>query len=386
MESRTVPYETASRRAAQPSEAEPREVSLLDVLLMVAHHRRLVLVCAGILTVLGVVYALLQPDEYTASATLVREAEDGFAAGGAISALRSFGFDLGAAEPGLSVEAYPDILATREVRLTLLQDTFLVPSEGATLPLMGYVLRPKPIGYVVNAPKRWLRQVLSPPAGDGGSDAVLTELEQIALGKLGSMTRVTTNDETGLMTLSVTMRDPHLSAAVVERSLILLTERVRTIRTQKARDNLAFVSDRFGQAEQDLRAAQGRLAAFDDRNRAIQTASLRTQRERLQQDLSFKREYYNELRTEVTRAELELQRSEPIITVIEEPVVVLKPSAPSRGLIVVGALVLGVLLGIGWALLREVAGGGSQEDRAKWAEVQRSFRLPWRRAPSATDG
>ncbi|MEM8556512.1 MAG: Wzz/FepE/Etk N-terminal domain-containing protein [Bacteroidota bacterium] len=366
--------------APYAAEDEPREVSLLDVLLMVTRHRRAILLTAAALAVLGVVYALLQRDEYTASATLVREAEEGFAASGAISALRSFGFDLGATEPGLSVEAYPDILATREVRLVLLRDTFHVPSEDTSLTLMRYVLRPSPIGYVINAPKRWVRSLRRSEGGAAPSEQpVLSELEQLALGKLAGLTRVSTNEESGLMSVTITTHDPYLSAAVVERSVDLLAERVRSIRTQKARDNLAFVSERFEQAEQDFRRQQARLAAFDDRNRAIQTASLRTQRERLTQDLSFKREYYNELRTEVTRAELELQRSEPIITVVEEPVVVLKSSGPKRGLIVMGALLLGLVLGVGIALLREIAGSSHEEDRAKWEEVRAGLVWPWRR-------
>ncbi|MEL7170242.1 MAG: Wzz/FepE/Etk N-terminal domain-containing protein [Bacteroidota bacterium] len=383
MESPPVSYERTPPRPV--SADEPREVSLLDAVLVVARHRRTVLLVAGLVTLLGVVYAVLQPNQYSASATLVRESDEGFAAGGAISALRSFGFNLGGAEPGLTVEAYPEILATREIRLTLLRDTFAIPSEGATLPLMDYVLRPTPIGYVVNAPRRWLRQLRGVPDGQGGGDAVLTRPQQAALGMLGGMTRVTTNEETGLMTLGMTTRDPYLSAALVERSLGLLADRVRTIRTQKARDNLAFVNERFDQAEREFRGAQSRLAAFDDRNRAIQTASLRAQRDRLQQDLSFKREYYNELRTEVTRAELELQRSEPVITVIEKPVVVLRPSGPSRRLIVLASLVLGIVLGVGLALGREVVGGGSTEDQAKWAEVRRSFRFPWRRAATPAE-
>ncbi|MEM6782673.1 MAG: hypothetical protein AAF624_02950 [Bacteroidota bacterium] len=211
-------------------------------------------------------------------------------------------------------------------------------------------------------------------------------MEQVAIGQLGDITSVSTDEETGLMQLAATTRDPYLSAAVVERSINLLSVRVREIRTQKARDNLAFVTERFSQAESDLQRAQGRLATFDDRNRAIQTASLRAQRERLQQDLSFKRDYYNELRTEVTRAELDLQRSEPIITVIEQPIPMLRASGPKRMLIVISMLLAGLVVGIGGSLLAELAARGSQEDREKWSEMKRSLSLPWSRSRQESRG
>ena len=75
----------------------------------------------------------------------------------------------------------------------------------------------------------------------------------------------------------------------------------------------------------------------------------------------------------------------PVITEIEKPVVVLRPSGPSRRLSVLASLVLGLVLGVGLALGREVVGGGSTEDQAKWAEVRRSFRFPWRRAATPAE-
>jgi hypothetical protein len=91
---------------------------------------------------------------------------------------------------------------------------------------------------------------------------------------------------------------------------------------------------------------------FDDRNANIQSARLRTEREQLQRQVSFKEELYTELQAQLTQAEIELQRSKPILTVIEEPVPPVEPSGPKRMLILIVSLFLGTLLGIGLAFAR----------------------------------
>jgi uncharacterized protein involved in exopolysaccharide biosynthesis len=131
-----------------------------------------------------------------------------------------------------------------------------------------------------------------------------------------------------------------------------LAVRVRDIKTQKARETLHFIQERFDAGLQDLEQAERSLAVFDDRNANIQSARLRTEREQLQRQVSFKEELYTELQAQLTQAEIELQRSKPILTVIEEPVPPVEPSGPKRMLILIVSLFLGTLLGIGLAFAR----------------------------------
>ena len=363
---------------------EDDEVDLLGVAVVLARHRRQIAAVAAAATLLGLALALALPSTYTANATLVREASGdmGSLAGG-LSALRSFGISLGAESSGLSVEAFPDLLMSREVQLAVLADTVFAPQHGGRVVVRDVLLEPTWAGravFALTAPLRWLRS--SPPARPAGTRAgvprALTEADQVGLGVLQSRLAVETDLENGLMSVAASAEDPYFAAALVDRAVFHLTERVREIQTQKADQNLTFVETRLAEADAEMRRANARLAAFEDQNRNIQTARLRVDRDRLQQDLSFTRQVYTELRTELTRAELERQRSEPVITFVDRPVVPAFPSGPRRAVLLVGFALLGLALGAAWALASAYAAGADAERRAKLAEL-RAMWPRWRR-------
>jgi tyrosine-protein kinase Etk/Wzc len=84
-------------------------VSLLDILLVLARHKTLIVRTVLVFALLGVTYALLAPEEFTSEARVVREAQtDGdVSLPGGISpgALSGLGINLGGASSGLTVLA-----------------------------------------------------------------------------------------------------------------------------------------------------------------------------------------------------------------------------------------------------------------------------------------
>ncbi|MBT8401438.1 MAG: hypothetical protein KJO98_13245, partial [Rhodothermia bacterium] len=136
----------AGRVGSNGAEAhhDDEEISLIDLLLVVARYKRVILMTIGVFFVVGFLYALFAPDEYTSSAKVVREIQaDASSLGniGALSALRGFGLSLGAATTGLTPEAYPDITKGREVKLAVVRDTFFFPDMGESMTYVDYVER-----------------------------------------------------------------------------------------------------------------------------------------------------------------------------------------------------------------------------------------------------
>jgi uncharacterized protein involved in exopolysaccharide biosynthesis len=185
------------------------------------------------------------------------------------------------------------------------------------------------------------------PAGttDTGELLIPSEEEDEALKSISEKISASVDQETGLMTISVTAGGPQLTADLAESFLGHFIERVRTIRTEKVRGRLAFVEGRFEEAEQELETAEDRLAQFLERNQNPTTATLRFQRDRLQRQVSFKEQLYSELQSQLTQTRLDLQRRQPVVTVVEKPAPPRKRSAPRRSLVVLLSLVLGSILG-----------------------------------------
>ncbi|MCS3672005.1 uncharacterized protein involved in exopolysaccharide biosynthesis [Salinibacter ruber] len=367
------------------------EVSLLDILLVLARNKTLIVRTVLVFTLLGVTYALLASEEYTSSAKVVREAREG--GGGSLpgglsgGALQGLGINLGGGASGLTPQAYSDVLESREVRLAVVRDTFHFPDTERPMTFVEYANQPpstlsKVLEYTIWLPwtlKSAVGRLITPsspdvPAGTtGAGDPVLSsEEESAAMKTVASMLTATTTRETGIMRIAVTAGGPQLASDLTESFLSHFRERVREIRTEKVRERLSFVERRFQEAEKELEAAEEQLAQFLERNQNPTTATLQFRRDRLQRQVSFKEQLYSELQSQLTQARLDLQRRQPVATVVENPVPPRSRSFPNRTLIVLLSLILGGVLGIGGALIKGVFlnAGSTDEAREKLGEIQ----------------
>jgi uncharacterized protein involved in exopolysaccharide biosynthesis len=172
-----------------------------------------------------------------------------------------------------------------------------------------------------------------------------------ALESLEGKYSVSVDNESGLMTISVTTGDPRLSTEITNSLIHHFTNRVREIRTQKVTERLKFVRERFQEAEEELETVEEELAQFLERNQNPTTAYLQFQRDRLQRQVTFKEQLYSEIQSQLTKTRLELQRRQPVLTVVENPVPPLQRSWPSRTMIVIVSVIFGAAVGIGLALI-----------------------------------
>jgi uncharacterized protein involved in exopolysaccharide biosynthesis len=366
-------------------------VSLLDILLVLARHKTLIVRTVLVFTILGVTYALLAPEEFTSEARVVREAQqEGGSLPGGISPgmLSGFGVSLGGSSSGLTTAAYPDVLQSREVRLAVVRDTFRFPNVDRPMTYVDYVSRPAgplriALDYTIFLP--WtLKNVIgstisgSPaPAGttEAGKPVIPSEEEDEALKSISDKVSTSVDEATGLMTISVTAGGRQLAASLAESFLTHFTMRIREIRTEKVRERLKFVEGRFQEAEKELEATEDRLAQFLEQNQNPTTASLRFRRDRLQRQVSFKEQLYSELQSQLTQARLDLQRRQPVVTVVEEPVPPVDRSAPQRTLIVLLNVILGGVIGVVAAFLGTLLQrtGDDEEERRKMEEVRKTL-------------
>lgn len=93
--------------------------SLLDILLVIARNHRVIGITTAVFVGLALGIAVFTPNEYTASASMIREtqSENAGSLTGGLAALRGLGISIGSGSVGLTAEIYPDILRSRKVRL-----------------------------------------------------------------------------------------------------------------------------------------------------------------------------------------------------------------------------------------------------------------------------
>lgn len=354
---------------------EQQEISLIDILLVLTRNSRLIAIIFAVVVSIGVTYAVLAPSEFSSYSQVIREADIEAPAGlaGGLSALRGLGVSLGGSNSGLSPDAYPEVLKSREVRLGVARDTFYFEDLDREMTYVERIQVPGVIDQVTSSVADRVREMLGVvPEDTVWSSPYPEPIEVKAAEAVGALVSSSVDRETGLMNMSVTTSSPDLSAAVASSYLRHLEQRVRSIRTQKARKNLSFIEERYHSVQEELREAEQQLAEFTDRNQNLNSARLRTERDRLQRQVRFKSDLYSEIQTQRTQAQIELQRVSPVVTVVQAPIPPLEPSAPSRLLIVVLSVMLGGLLGVGSAFLRSLYTVTPEDgaDRSKVEELQ----------------
>ena len=384
----------ASQQERQPSATPPApppgwsyygppeddEISLLDLGVVIARQRRVIVVSVLVALVLGVVVALLSPKSYVAEAKLAPSSTG--STSGALSALRSFGLSLGEGEI-VSPSVYPDIVGSPDFLLALARDTFYIAEEGRPMTLVEYYGRRSWLSYL--NPLNWLGGGEEAPVRDLYSGALIlpTEEEYAAIKELSEIVSASEkagggllNEGPGVITVRAETEDPYLSAAIVERAIRHLQAAINRIKTEKARQDLEFLERKFAQVEAELRQAENELARFLDANRNPQTAQLRAEMERLQRQVSFKEQLYRELQLQKTQAEIQVQKEAPVLSVVQPPVPPDEPSGTSRKLIVLLFLFLGVFVGLALAFVNHWLSRppSDDEERRKVEEVRALFR------------
>ena len=159
--------------------------------------------------------------------------------------------------------------------------------------------------------------------------------------------------KTMVVSLSVTMQDPLVAATLTDTVMRNLQNHITQYRTDKARHDLEFTQRLFDEAQGKYYAAQQRYAQYVDQNQALSRKSFRTEEERLQNEMSLAYSLYNQTAQQLQLARAKVQESTPVYAVVQPATVPLKPSKPSKIMILVGCVFLAGAAAAAWTLFGE---------------------------------
>jgi uncharacterized protein involved in exopolysaccharide biosynthesis len=315
-------------------------------------------VTAGLVVVVSAV-SLLQPRRYTSTSALMPQARRVSAATSALAA--QFGLNFLNSEATESPAFYADLARSRQV-LGALARTRFSWSEGDSTGGGTFVEL----------------------YGVRGATPALQEYE--AVKKLGTWVTTQVVQRTGVVRLSVRARQPELAMQMNARIIELLNEfNLRTRQSQAAAER-RFTEQRVRDVQADLRGAEDRLQAFLQRNRDYRgSPELSFQFDRLQREVMLLQQVHSSLSQALEQAKIDEVRDTPVLTVVESPVLPVRPDGRGTTRRAVFALLFGLLAGSLLAVGREIGSGAAsagdpelEELGAVWREAVRDL-LPFRR-------
>ena len=341
------------------TENDELEIDWMDILRKIIAIRKTLYKAAGIGLVLGIIIALSTPKQYTVSVTLAPEMGSDSKSGGLASLASSFlGGSMGNSPDALNAALSSDIVSSTPFLLELF-DTRVQTLDGE--------LDTTLVAYLDEQRGSWMGAVLAAPGMAIGAikglfteepDTVaplnpfqLTQKENRKVATLRKSILADIDKKTGITTLSVTLQDPKVTAMVADSVVAKLQQYIINYRIAKAKEDCSYLEQLYKERQQEYYNAQQRYARYVDANKSLVLQSVRTEQERLQNDMNLTYQVYSQVAQQLQVARAKIQEEKPVFAVIEPATVPLQPSGTSRKVILVGIVFLAVCCTAAWKLL-----------------------------------
>lgn len=354
----------------QPTpESGEQEIDLLELLQKLWAGRRLILKWCAVGAVVGLITAFSIPKEYTTTVKLAPEIQNNKSSLGGLSSLASMAginLDNRTTLDAVYPELYPDIVQSVPF-MTALFDVKVSDAEGEhNWPVSAYIseeLKTPWWSVVLGTPLKafeWIKELFTTTESSTKNKVDpfrLTKEENEIVKLLQERIAVSVDKKTQVVSLSVTMQDPLISATLTDTVMRNLQDYITEYRTNKARNDLEFTQRLFDEAQCKYYEAQQRYAQYMDQNQGIVRRSFRTEQERLQNEMNLAFNLYNQTAQQLQMAKAKVQESTPVYAIVQPATVPLKASKPSKIMILVGIIFLAGVGAAGWILFGQNAIG-----------------------------
>ncbi|HBK41202.1 MAG TPA: capsule biosynthesis protein [Porphyromonadaceae bacterium] len=352
------------------------EIDLKDLIVQLWKKRKFILTVTGLFFLLGIFIAFTLPVEYTAQSVILPQSGRQSSLGNLGSLASIVGVNMGTtvmAEGNISTGIYPQIVNSLPFVREIMETPIVVErSDGKEITLYEYYSEKKYRSknvftvikkYTIGLPgtlisafrsSKNMQEVTIHTAITPDSTGIvsISRQEQAVYNAIKGSIQYEYNTKEGIIKLGYTFPEPLAAAQISEQLHKSLEKYVINYKIEKVQENLNFVEQSFAEARKDFLQKQANLAAFQDANRGLITASSRTVETRLRSEYDIAFTIYNELAKQREQAQLSMKEEKPILTVINPVTVPLEKSAPRRSMILAVFLLLGLIVSTGWVLAK----------------------------------
>jgi len=331
----------------QPYYFEEDTISLMDIMLTLARHLKVIIITPTILCTLTIIYVLFfAKPVYTSTAKIMSSSS-----GGGVSQAAGLAAQFGIAIPTGQSESkwvYPEIIKSRTLARAVLKQKFDTNEFGK---------------------QKSLLQILT--YGNNEPEFNLDTLEIMAVNNYLAMIEVSEDIKTAILTLSINALEPSLAAEINKVLIEELDAHQRKYNKAKTSDTKQFIEERIIDIEKELMAAEEDLKVFMDRNRRIENSpALQLEQQRLGREVTVLTGVFTTLKQQLETTKIEEVKESDYVVVLDPPEVPLQRSKPNKKLMVILAGFLGVGLGIIFAFIREFATNSEKEEKDKMSEAK----------------
>ena len=337
-------------------EEEYEEIDIMELLRKLAREWKRIVKWCAVAAVVGVVIALSLPKVYSVSSKMVPESVT-HSGGGSLSSLASLaGISLGSMSTSDAVypDLYPDIVSStpfvvelfpvevsfQDGKETVKADYYTYLKEYQKSAWWSVILRApfKALGWCMDR----LRGKSEPVEGFASLDPAALTVEQEEIAKaVRKSVQLSVDKKNSVISLTVTAQDPQVAAVISEEVIERLKTYVTNYRTEKSRQDVEYYETLYAEAKDAYFTSQQAYANYVDRNQGVILQRVKTEQERLQNEMNLNYQLYNACAQQLQTARAKVQQETPVFTIINPPQVPNKKSKPKRATILAACIFLG---------------------------------------------
>ncbi len=339
---------------------DEKEIDLLELASKLWAQRKKLAVWSICGAVIGVIIAFSIPKEYTTTVKLAPETTDAKAGGGGLSALASMaGF--GSISSGVDAvypQLYPDVVGSVPFTTSLFDVEVETKEDGQKFTVRQFLEEETKApwwGAVMGAPFKLIGMLRSSddeedPEGKKVNNFQLSQDENKLVEAINNRVNASVDQKTNVVTITVNMQDPLVSAILADTVVSRLQEYVTQYRTNKARKDLEYAETLNEEAKTEYYKAQQRYAEYLDSNQGLALQRAQITRDRLENETSLAFNLYNQTAQQVQKAKAKVQETTPVYAIITPATVPVKASSPKKLMILVGFTFLAFVACAAWIL------------------------------------
>lgn len=215
--------------------------------------------------------------------------------------------------------------------------------------------------YTLGLPGTIMRMLNPPPKvvadlGDGeGGDAnkpIMLDLDmQNCAKELGNRINVEMDEEVNIVWITCTGPNAEQSAELTTYVIVYIQQMSTQFVTKNARKNLEFAEEQFNLAMTDLADKREKWFRYKDSHRYAVEERGSIESSELYENYNLAYNLMTNLQQQVAAYKLEVANQTPALSIVEPVVTPLKKTSPRMSLHLIGGVILGGVVAIGWLLL-----------------------------------
>jgi hypothetical protein len=342
------------------------EIDIIELIKKVYKEKKIIFKYSIIAAFIGIVFALLQPNEFTSSTTFIPQLSSGVKTGGSsLSGLASLaGINIGSMESSAEFPPtlYPQVVNGVPFRVELLSNEIIFNNELVTVKdyfvvnkssfnILGTIKK-----YTIGLPSLILSLFKDQKEYNNTNESkiyLITEEDERLFKILENNLSLSINEKEGFITIAFTDTNKNVAAQITQISQNLLQEKIIEFKNKSSKEMLDFALKQYYDKKESYEKLQDERAVFVDKNINISSSLFQNKLSRLESEVNISASIVQQLASQVEQAKLQVNKDTPVFTTIKPVTIPFERSAPKRSVIVIVFLFLGFILSSGYVLVKE---------------------------------